>query len=157
MVRRQWLLKRNCSLGPGRTAIAYAAPCLLLLPATLAFAIQGAWIMLVFGLAQCAAMVLAFLCYARRASDHECISLSEELLVVETVEAGKARRHCFQPYWTSMVMPGLDGRCFYLQSKGIRLRVGSFACPELMQEVAFSLCQALRDLRIATIAAPITP
>jgi uncharacterized membrane protein len=147
MATREWILKRNCSLGPWRTACAYAAPCLLAVAVGVVCAVHGAWPVLAFGLLQCGALALAFFCYAGRAADYQRIVLNLDELLVETVEFGKRRRQCFQPYWVRIVMPGREWQWFCLESKGCCIVVGRFACPDLIEPVAAELRQALLELK----------
>ena len=67
-----WQLKRNCSLAPLQLGYAYAVLCGMSLFVAAPFAVlHGAWQVLVFAFAELGAAGIAFLHYARHATDRE--------------------------------------------------------------------------------------
>jgi len=80
---RQWILMRNCALGPRQlgTCIAALAAATLLIGAL--FAIHGYWLILAFAGIQVLVLGASFLAYARHAADRERIVASGDRLLVE--------------------------------------------------------------------------
>lgn len=82
---REWTLRRNCSLSPRQVARAYAVLCAGSLAVAVGFLAHGVWLVLAFSLVELALVGLALLLYARHATDHERIALSESGLLVTCV------------------------------------------------------------------------
>jgi hypothetical protein len=76
MNNREWVLKRNCSLSPRQLAFAYAALCLTSFLVAAMFAFRGMWYVLAFATLEMASTALAFIIYARHATDQEHIALT---------------------------------------------------------------------------------
>ena len=144
MKQHDWLLKRNCSLSPCRSALAYAAPCLVAFALGLLFAWHGLWYVLVFAILETAAMALAFLQYARHTTDYEHIALMDDCLLIERVQAGRIQQTRLNPYWTRIGMPSGAGDLINLEAKGVKIEVGRFVTREKRKQVAQELRQELR-------------
>jgi uncharacterized membrane protein len=142
--KHDWLLKRNCSLAPRELAWAYAVLCVLSLSVAMMFTLQGAWYVLVFSMLEMSAVALAFLCYARHASDHEHIVLVDGCLLVEKIVAGKVQQTRLDPYWTRIALPDRTQDLINLEAKGIKIEVGRFVTVAKRRQVAQELRQELR-------------
>lgn len=140
----EWLLKRNCSLAPRQLAFAYAALCLMSFSVAVMFTLLGAWYVLIFAVLEMSAVALAFLCYARHATDREHIALADDCLLVERSVAGQVEQTRLDPYWTRIVPPMRPQDLINLEAKGIKIEVGRFVTPAKRRRVAQELRQELR-------------
>ena len=143
-MEHEWLLKRNCSLSPRQVALAYGLLCLFAFAIAAAFAVHGIWFVFAFALLEMAAVGLALLHYARHATDHEHIVLSEGCLLVERVLAGELSQVRLDPCWTRIALPGRQRTLIQLESRGVKVEVGGFVSEEIRQEVAQELRRELR-------------
>jgi uncharacterized membrane protein len=144
-MKREWVLKRNCSLSPRQLALAYAVLCSGALGIALIFVLQGIWYVLAFALLELAGIACALLHYARHALDREHIALSEGCLLVERVQAGHCERVRLDPSWTRIVLPDSRRRTLIqLESRGVKVEVGSFVSETIRQQVAQELRRELR-------------
>jgi hypothetical protein len=94
-----WMLKRHCSVTPAQLGWAYGLLCVVSLGIGAAFWLSGAPFVLGFAWIELIAVGLAFLAYARHASDGELISLRGSRLVIETELAGRRERAEFNRDW----------------------------------------------------------
>lgn len=143
--KREWLLRRNCSLTPRQTAVAYGALCALSLGVAVVFLLQGVWQVLVFTALELAAVTVAFILYARHAADYEHIVLTAGCLLVERVSAGRTSQTVLEPYFTRVAKPDSPRSLVLLEAKGTMLEVGGFAPAAQRRRLADELRQALRD------------
>ena len=140
-----WFLKRNCSVTPQQLGWLYASLCVLSLGIAGMFWAMGAVLVMPFAWLELAAVGLAFLAYARHATDGERISLKGRQLVVELESAGQLQRAEFHRDWVR-VEPVAGGRSLIeLSGQGQRVNVGRFVRPELRPMLAQELRKALRE------------
>ena len=140
-----WFLKRNCSVTPAQLGWLYASLCVVSLGIGGFFWSMGALMVLPFAWLELAAVGLAFLAYARHATDGERISLKGRHLVVELESAGQLRRAEFDREWVR-VEPSADDRSLIeLSGHGRRVNVGRFVRPELRPVLAQEIRRALRE------------
>ncbi|MRD48356.1 DUF2244 domain-containing protein [Caenimonas koreensis] len=139
-----WFLKRNCSVTPAQLGWLYASLCVVSLSIGVFFWFHGAVLVLPFAWLELAAVGIAFLVYARHASDGERISLQGRQLVVELESAGHLQRAEFNRDWVR-VEPGGSGRSLIeLSGQGRRVNVGRYVRPELRPALAQEIRRALR-------------
>jgi uncharacterized membrane protein len=139
-----WFLKRNCSVTPAQLGWLYASLCVVALGIATFFWLQGAVLILPFAGAELAGVGIAFLAYARHASDGEKISLEGRQLVVELESAGRLREARFDRDWVR-VEPGADDRSLIeLSGQGQSVNVGRYVRPELRPVLAQEIRRALR-------------
>jgi uncharacterized membrane protein len=140
----QWVLKRNCSLLPSQVAGAFGLLCALSLGIALFFWTKGVTMVAPFAVLELLALGLAFLVYARRAGDAECITISRGKVTVERNVAGRLGREELPSVWARVdCVP--DGRSpVTLAVQGRRVTLGCLARPELRAELARELRLALR-------------
>jgi uncharacterized membrane protein len=144
-MKREWLLKRNCSLSPRQLACAYAVLCSAALGIALIFILQGIWFVFAFALLELAGIACALLHYARHALDHEHIALTERWLLVERVQAGQHEEVRLDPNWTRISLPDNRRRALIeIESCGIKVEVGSFVTEATRRQVALELRRELR-------------
>lgn len=142
--KHEWLLKRNCSLSPRQLGVAYAVLCVISFSVALMFTLLGAWYVLAFSVFEMAAVALAFLHYARHATDHEHIALDDGCLLVERIEAGKVRQTRLDPHWTRIALPNRTQDLINLEAKGVKIEVGRHVTAAKRRQVAQELRQELR-------------
>jgi uncharacterized membrane protein len=144
-MKHEWLLKRNCSLSPRQVALVYGSLCGGVVLLSLIFALSGLWFVLAFAALETAGVALALLRYARHATDHEHIALSDGCLLVERVEAGRMRQIRLDPCWTRIAEPTRRRSLIRLESRGVKVEIGCFVSEEMRQQVAQELRRELRS------------
>jgi len=140
----QWFLKRNCSVTPSQLGWLYASLCVVSLGIGGAFWLQGATMVLPFAWLELLAVGLAFVLYARHATDRENIRLQAGRLTVEHVSGRTTHRAEFAPAWVRIEPEHGDGSLVELSGQGQRIAVGRFVRPELRRQLADELRWALR-------------
>lgn len=125
--KREWLWRRNCSLTPHQTAMAYGLLCALSLSVAAVFLMLGVWQVLCFTGVELLAVTAAFLCYARHAADYEHVVLTSGCLLVERVSAGRAVQTLFTPCRTRVSVPEHGGELIALESDAVAVQVGRYA------------------------------
>ena len=140
-----WFLKRNCSVTPQQLAWLYASLCVVSLGIAGFFWSLGALLVLPFTWAELAAVGLAFVVYARHATDGEKISLKGGQLVIELESAGQLRRAEFNREWVRVEPVADDRSLIELSGQGRRVNVGRYVRPELRPMLAQEIRRALRE------------
>ena len=108
------------------------------------FWLRGATLVLTFAGLELALVGLAFLAYARHATDGEWISLQGPNLVVELETAGRRERAEFARQWVRVEPKSGDHSLIELSGQGRSVEVGRFVRPELRQVLAREIRRALR-------------
>lgn len=140
----QWFLRRNCSVAPRQLVLIYLSMCLVSLAIGGLFWVKGATLVLPIAWIELMAVGLAFLVYARHASDGETIRLSDGQLVVEQENGGTLSRSEFRREWVR-VEPGVaDNSLIALSGQGRTVHIGRFVRPELRPVLAREIRMALR-------------
>jgi uncharacterized membrane protein len=139
------MLKRNCSVTPGQLGWMYASLCVVSLGIGTWFWVQGATLVLGFAWLELLAVGLAFLVYARHATDGEMISLRGARLVVELEQAGRRERAEFSRDWVRIEPRAGDGSLIEVSGQGLTVEVGRYVRPELRPVLAQEIRRALRD------------
>ncbi|WP_420472974.1 DUF2244 domain-containing protein [Noviherbaspirillum sp. ST9] len=144
MDTREWMLKRNCSLSPRQLGLAYLAVCTTSMLVATFFAASGAWYVLGFALVEQFAVGIAFLLYARHATDREHIALEENCLLVEVIQVEHVRQFRLDPRHTR-VEPPESGSCglVRLEANGTKVEIGRFLTEWKRRELARELNCAL--------------
>ncbi|HEY8099526.1 MAG TPA: DUF2244 domain-containing protein [Burkholderiaceae bacterium] len=142
--KHEWNLKRNCSLSPRQAALAFSAPCILAFVVAGIFTLHGAWYVLAYAILEVAIVAVAFIQYARHATDHEHIVLMDGCLLIERVEAEQVQRIQLDPYWTRITLPSRAEDLIKLEAKGVRIEVGRFVTKSKRRRVAKELRNELR-------------
>lgn len=140
-----WFLKRNCSVTPTQLAWLYASICVVSLGIASFFWMQGAKLVLPFAWLELAAVGIAFLVYARHATDGEKISLQGPRLVVELENAGRLERAEFHREWVRIEPKTGDRSLIEVSGQGCSVEVGRYVRPELRSALARELRMALRS------------
>jgi uncharacterized membrane protein len=109
------------------------------------FWVQGATLVLAFAGLEITVVGLAFLAYARHATDGEKISLQGARLVVECESAGRLERAEFAREWVRVEPKSGDHSLIELSGQGRSIEVGRFVRPEMRQVLAREIRKALRS------------
>jgi len=140
----QWFLRRNCSVTPRQLGVLYASLCLVSLGIGLVFWIQGATMVLPYAALELLAVGVAFVVYARHATDGERILLRGTQLVVEFENGGKLERAEFQRDWVRVEPRAGHRSLIEVSGQGRSIDVGRFVRPELRPVLAREIRLALR-------------
>jgi uncharacterized membrane protein len=144
MNQHEWLLKRNCSLSPRQSLLAYAAPCIVALILAIFFTLHGAWYVMAYAIIETMLVAGFFIHYARHATDHEHIVLMENCLLIERIEADKVQCIQLDPYWTRIIPPSRQQDLIRLEAKGVKIEVGRFVTKSKRKRIAKELRNELR-------------
>ncbi|APW39796.1 hypothetical protein RD110_23495 [Rhodoferax koreense] len=139
-----WFLKRNCSVTPAQLGWLYASICVVSLGIGTFFWVQGARLIMPFAWLELAVVGLAFMVYARHATDGEKISLQDGQLVVELENAGRLERAEFQREWVRIEPKAGDHSLIEVSGRGRSVEVGRYVRPELRPALAREIRMALR-------------
>ena len=140
-----WFLRRNCSVTPAQMGWIYGSLCLVSLGIGSVFWIGGAKLVMPFVWLELVAVGVAFLAYARHATDGEHISLEGGRLVVELENAGRLQRAEFNRQWVR-VEPKLGDRSLIrVSAQGRSVEVGRYVAPALRPALASEIRMALRQ------------
>ena len=140
----EWSLRKNCSVTPAQLGALYASLCVVSLGVAGFFWSQGATLVLPFAALELAAVALAFLIWARHATDSERICLTEGCLVVELESGGKLERCEFPRSWVRVDPPPGSGQLIEVRGAGRSVRVGRFLRADLRPALAREIRLALR-------------
>ncbi len=94
-----WLIKRNCSASPRQLAVVFASLVAFSFAVGVAFAAHGLWMVLPFVGLEVLAVVAAFVCYGRHATDFERIELRDDRLIVERQQGRERIEASFALPW----------------------------------------------------------
>jgi uncharacterized membrane protein len=139
MATREWILKQNCSISPRQLAKAYAVICAASLMVAVFFTMRGAWVVMMFALLELTAVATAFLYFARHATDHEHIALTDNCLKIELVRGERKWQYRFDPHRTKVALPVLRHGLIGLEANGDRIEVGRFLTEWRRREFAREL------------------
>lgn len=151
METREWILKRNCSIAPRQLAWVFAILCAVSLTVALAFTVHGAWTILVFSVIELSAVGIAFLVYARHATDREYVALLDDCLIVELTQASKVNRIKLDLRRARIEFPVARQSLVGLECSGMRVEVGRFMSEWKRREFARELDREL-SARIGVLA-----
>ena len=140
----RWQLARNCSITPRQLGALYVSFCVISVGISLGFWLQGATLVAPFAALELGVLAVAFLVYARHATDAEYIVLDATQLQVEVEHAGERRRSVFQRQWVRVHHPEAHAALIEISSHGHTVRVGRHVRPELRLALASEIKRALR-------------
>lgn len=139
-----WSLKRNCSMAPRHLCVAYGLLCVLSLSVAGFFWWFGAVLVLPFAALELLALGLAFVLYARHATDREHICLQGNALVVERELAGTVHTETLVRDWVQVLAQKKPSDLVTLSAAGRRIEVGRFVRPDMRAQLANEIKMALR-------------
>ncbi|WP_312516417.1 DUF2244 domain-containing protein [Massilia sp.] len=143
-MKREWLMRRNCSLTPRQALQVY----LLLSSATLGIAAvftwRGAWMVLAFALVETAAVGTALLHYARHALDRERLVLADGWLLVERDDGSHHIALRLEAHAVRVSLPDERMRTLIrLETRAGTVEVGRFITPPARRAMVNELRRAL--------------
>ena len=128
----------------------YGSLCLVSLSIGSVFWIWGAKLVMPFVGLELVAVGLAFLVYARHATDGEHISLEGGRLVVELENAGRLQRAEFNRQWVRVEPKIGDRSLIRVSAQGRSVEVGRYVAPALRPALASEIRMALRQTLAVT-------
>ena len=133
-------MQRNCAMAPRQLLMAYGGLCAASLLVAIFFWVMGAVLVLPFAALELVALGVAFLWYARHATDQETIHLGPDRLVVEWEHGGAVQRQELAREWLRVEA----GRSLVsLRGQGLQVEVGRYLRPAhrylLAQELRLAL------------------
>jgi uncharacterized membrane protein len=141
-----WFLKRNCSITPAQLGWLYVSLCVVSLGIGSFFWVRGATLVMPFAWGELIVVGIAFLAYARHATDGEKISLQGAQLVVELENAGRLERAEFNREWVRVEPKAGDRSLIEVSGRGRSVQVGRYVRPELRPALAREIRMALRGV-----------
>lgn len=143
MARREWVIRRNCSISPRQLALAYLALCAMSLSVAVFFTLHGAWYVLVFAILEISAVGCAFVHFGRHVADRERILLLDNCLLVELVQVEDITQFRLDRHATHVEPPDTPSSLVGLEANGIKVEVGRFLTEWKRREFARELTSAL--------------
>jgi uncharacterized membrane protein len=119
--------RRNNSLSSAGRNLVVGSLAIIALVISLAFAVQGAWMILPFAGLEMLVVYLAFRCCERHAGDFESLSIRDDRVLIVRRERGEVSRHELNRCWAQVVLhPGGRGRqaVLALRSHGRQVEFG---------------------------------
>ena len=142
-----WSLRRQCPVTSAQLGWLYASLCVVTLGAGAIFWRHGARLVLSLGGLELIVVGLAFVFYARHASDGEKIALREGRLVVELENGGSCERTEFLQDQVRIEPEASDRSLIEVSGQGRSVKVGRYVRPELRAALAREIRLALRGVR----------
>jgi uncharacterized membrane protein len=140
----EWHFKRNCSVTPRQLAAMYGLLCALSLSVAGLFWSMGVHLVLPFTAVELAAVAIAFLVYARHATDRERIALSPNSLLIEQERAGRVSQVVFNRAWVRVLERQSPRELIELSEGHRRLQCGHHIRLDLREQVAQEIRWALK-------------
>jgi uncharacterized membrane protein len=119
--------RRNNSLSSAGRNLVVGSLAIIALVISLAFAVQGAWMIVPFAGLEMLVVYLAFRCCERHAGDFESLSIQDDQVLIVRQERGEVSRHELNRYWAQVVLQrGGRGRqaVLALRSHGRQVEFG---------------------------------
>ena len=141
------IARRNNSLSSAGRAVVLGSLVVVCLAISLAFAFNGAWLVLPFAGAEMFVLFLAFRLIERHAGDFESIAIKGDRVLLERWETGRASRFEFNRFWAQVVVhrPGPGRTILALRSHGREVEFGQHLTEEQRGALARTLSQQLRS------------
>ena len=139
--------RRNNSLSTGGRRLVLGFLAAVVFAISLGFALTGAWLVFPFGGLDVLLLYLAFRYVERHADDYECLSVSEEKVVIERGQRGRLRKHEFNRHWVRAEYSPARGTAsgkLVLRSHGADVEFGIYLTEEQRADVARRLKEQLK-------------
>ena len=140
----EWRFKRNCSVSPRQLAAMYALLCLISLTVAGFFWSMGARLVLPFTAIELTAVAIAFIIYARHATDCERIALSRHHLIIEQERAGQISHVSFNRQWVQVPDRQSPRELIELREGQRRVHCGHHIRLDLRDQVAQEIRWAIK-------------
>ena len=145
MIKREWDLRRNCAIAPRQLGFFYVILCATSMAVAIAFTLRGAWFVLLFAVLEMSAVAVAFLIYARHATDREHIAmLDDDYLLVELIQAQEIRQFKLDLRSIRIAVQETRKGLIGLEALGTRVEVGQFLTEWKRREFVRELKQEIQ-------------
>jgi len=149
MIKREWDLRRNCAIAPRQLGFFYAILCATSLAVAIGFTLRGAWFVLLFAVLEMSAVAIAFLIYARHATDREHIAMLDDYLLVELIQAQEIRQFKLDLRSIRIALQETNKGLINIEALGTRIEVGQFLTEWKRREFVLELRQELQRNRVS--------
>ena len=149
MIKREWDLRRNCAIAPRQLGFFYAILCATSLAVAIGFTLRGAWFVLLFAVLEMSAVAIAFLTYARHATDREHIAMLDDYLLVELIQAQEIRQFKLDLRSIRIAVQETNKGLIGIEALGTRVEVGQFLTEWKRREFVLELRQELQRNRVS--------
>lgn len=149
MIKREWDLRRNCAIAPRQLGFFYAILCATSLAVAIGFTLRGAWVVLLFAVLEMSAVAIAFLIYARHATDREHIAMLDDYLLVELIQAQEIRQFKLDLRSVRIAVQETNKGLIGIEALGTRIEVGQFLTEWKRREFVLELRQELQRNRVS--------
>lgn len=146
-----WSMRRQCPVSAAQLGWLYAVLCVATLGVGIAFWHRGAQIVLSLAGLELIVVGLAFVFYARHATDGEKIALREGRLVVELENGGSCERTEFPQDLVRVEPDASDRSLIEVWGQGRSVKVARYVRPELRAALAREIRIALRGVRKSSV------
>lgn len=143
----QWLLPRNCALGPLQLGACLAGLVALTLLVGFLFAARGFWPVLPFAGIEALVLVVGFVVYSRHAIDRERIVATNGRILVEWICGKRVTRTERLADWVRVDYGGCRGDLVRLIADGSVIEVGRYVPGERRGMLADELRSVLAQMR----------
>ena len=116
--------RRNNSLSSAGRNLVVGSLAAISLVISLAFALQGAWMILPFAGLEVLVVYVAFRCVERHAEDFESLSIEGDQVLIVRRERGEVSRYEFNRYWAQVVLQPGRQVVLALRSHGRQVEFG---------------------------------
>lgn len=151
---RRWVFKKNCSLTPRQLVIWYLSLCAITGSIAAGFWLAGFWIVLPFAGLELLLVGVAFLVYARHASDRESIEISSNELKVEIVLGARLFSKTMPPQWARLEYNGRFKAPLVLKCGRDEIAIGRFIAEVDKTAMHADVRSMLAKVNSATLVAP---
>ncbi|AMP12859.1 hypothetical protein CPter291_0573 [Collimonas pratensis] len=110
----------------------------------IAFTLRGAWFVLLFAVLEMSAVAVAFLIYARHATDREHIAMLDDYLLVELIQAQEIRQFKLDLRSIRIAVQETSKGFIGLEALGTRVEVGQFLTEWKRREFVRELKQEIQ-------------
>lgn len=122
----KWVFRRNCSLTPKQLLQWYLSLCVITLVIATGFLLAGFWIVLPFAGLELLLVGIAFVVYARHATDYEMIELQPNQLLLVMADGSKVTQIEWTPQWAKLSYNGKYKAPLLFSYKGEQVKIGKF-------------------------------
>jgi uncharacterized membrane protein len=137
-----WELRRNCRLPPRRLALLCALPCAASVAIALLLSRLGYPLILAFAGLETLAMAIAFVAYARHATDHASLTLADGALQVDEVRGRQHRSTRLPAAWLQVEATPAG---LWVRGGGVSVQLAGYAGRGDCMRVERELRRALRQ------------
>lgn len=140
----EWRFKRNCSVTPNQLVAMYLVLCSLSLTVAGFFWFMGVRMIMPFTALELIAVAIAFVFYARHATDGERIEINAHQLLIEQERAGRKSQVVFNRHWARVRQRETPRELIEVSEGQRRAKCGHHIRLDLREQVAQEIRMALK-------------